>query len=116
PYTEFAGQWSSRDIYPRWKHIANIGYERGPWSATLYQRFTKGYKDEVPAGTVPPGFNPDIDDYITYDTFVTYTGVKQLTLTFGIKNLLNEDPPFTAHNVDFTPGAGWDPRVADPRG
>ena len=34
----------------------------------------------------------------------------------GIKNLFNTDPPFTAHNVDFAAGAGWDPRVADPRG
>jgi iron complex outermembrane receptor protein len=34
----------------------------------------------------------------------------------GIKNLLNTDPPFTAHNVDFSPGTGWEARVGDPRG
>lgn len=115
-YTELAGQWSSRDIYPRWKHQLSFGYETGPWSATVYQGFTAGYKDERPIGVVPPGFNPDVDDYITYGVSVTYSGLKNLTIGAGIKNLLNEDPPFTAHNLDFTPGAGWDPRVADPRG
>ena len=34
----------------------------------------------------------------------------------GVKNLLDTDPPFTAHNLDFAAGAGGDPRVADPRG
>ena len=33
-----------------------------------------------------------------------------------IKNLLDTDPPFTAHATDFVSGAGWDPRVGDPRG
>ena len=64
----------------------------------------------------PAGFNPDVDSYTVYNASVTYTGVKNLTLTFGIKNLLDTDPPFTAHNLDFAAGAGWDPRVADPRG
>jgi len=33
-----------------------------------------------------------------------------------VRNLLNEDPPFTAHQNDFASGAAWEPRVADPRG
>ena len=115
-YSELAGQWSNRDIYPRWKHQLSFTYDRGPWSATIWQSYTAGYKDQVPAGTVPAGFNPDVDDYIIYGLSATYSGFKNLTITAGIKNLLDEDPPFTAHNLDFTPGAGWDPRVADPRG
>ena len=39
-----------------------------------------------------------------------------MTITGGIKNLLDTDPPFTAHNVDFAGGTAWDPRVANPRG
>ena len=46
----------------------------------------------------------------------TYTGFKNTTITVGIQNLFDRDPPFTAHNVDEVVGAGWDPRVADPRG
>jgi iron complex outermembrane receptor protein len=115
-YVELVGQWNSRDLYVRWKHIAQLVYEQGPWSATLYQSYTSGYKDEKPLGTIPSGFNPDVDEYITYGITGTYTGFRNFTLQVGVRNLFNEDPPFTAHNLDFAAGAGWDPRVADPRG
>ena len=116
PYVEVVGKWSSRDLFVRWKHQASFTYSTGPWSGTLTQGFTAGYKDEVPAGTVPAGFNPDVKSFTTYDLSLTYTGIKNLTVTGGVKNLLDTDPPFTAHNLDFAAGAGWDPRGADPRG
>ena len=116
PYVETVGQWNSRNLFVRWKHQLGITYSRGNWSSTLSQSYTDGYKDEKPAGTVPAGFNPDVDSYTVYNLSATYTGIKNLTLTAGIKNLFDTDPPFTAHNLDFAAGAGWDPRVADPRG
>ncbi len=116
PYTELVGNWSDRDLYPRWKHQASFTYERGPWATTLFQSWTEGYTDRVPSGVVPPGFNKLVDRYVIYHVTATYTGFKNTTLTFGVKNIFNEDPPFTAHNLDFAAGAGWDPRVADPRG
>ena len=116
PFTEFAGQWNSRDLFVRWKHEARFTYTEGPWSGTVTQSYVSGYKDEVPAGAVPPGFNPDVKSYTTYGASATYTGIKNLSLTAGVKNLFDRDPPFTAHNLDFAAGAGWDPRVADARG
>ncbi len=116
-YRELAGQWDTQDLFPRWKHTARATFSRGPWSTTLTQQFTSGYKDEVPAGVAnAPDFKPRVEDYITYNVSATYTGFKKLTLTGGILNLLNTDPPFTAHNVDFAGGTAWDPRVANPRG
>lgn len=115
-YVESVGQWNSRDLFVRWKHNASATYSQGAWSGTLLQSYTRGYKDEVPVGVVPTGFNPDVKAYIVYSASATYTGLKNTSITLGIKNLLNTDPPFTAHNVDFAGGAGWDPRVADPRG
>ena len=116
PYVETVGKWASRDLFVRWKHQASFTVTQGDWSATASQGYTAGYKDEVPAGTVPAGFNPDVKNYTLYDLSATYSGIKNFTVTAGIKNLLDTDPPFTAHNLDFAAGAGWDPRVADPRG
>jgi len=116
PYTETVGKWNSRDLFVRWKHQLGFTYTEGVWSGTLSQSYTAGYKDEVPLGVVPAGFDPDVKSYIVYNLSGTYTGFKNTSITAGIKNLLNTDPPFTAHNVDFAAGAGWDPRVADPRG
>jgi len=116
PYTETVGKWNSRDLFVRWKHQLGFTYTQGVWSGTLSQSYTAGYKDEVPLGVVPAGFDPDVKSYIVYNVAATYTGFKNTSVTAGIKNLFNTDPPFTAHNVDFAAGAGWDPRVADPRG
>jgi len=116
PFTELAGEWTRRTIYPRWKHVLGVLYTTGPWSGTFIQRYVSSYKDEKPAGVIPPGFDPYVHDYVLYDVMVGYTGFKNLTLRGGIKNLLDKDPPFTAHATDFVSGAGWDPRVGDPRG
>ena len=116
PFVETVGQWNSRDLFVRWKHQLGFTYTQGVWSGTVSQSFTDGYKDQVPAGTVPPGFDPDVASYTVYNLSATYTGFKNVSLTAGVKNLFDRDPPFTAHNLDFAAGAGWDPRVADPRG
>ncbi len=116
PYTEFAGQWTTRDLYVRWKHTAQVTYEQGPWSTTVGQQFTAGYKDELPYGPLPSGYNPNVKAYVIYNLSASYSGLRNTVITAGVKNVLNTDPPFTAHNYDFVGGAGWDPRVADPRG
>ena len=105
----------------RWKHTLNFGYNRGNWSHSLSQIHRDGYFDEPPPsvanGTyVPPAWKPRVEGYTIYNYSVTWTGIKDLKLGFGIKNLADKDPPFTAHQNDFAAGAGWEPRIADPRG
>jgi iron complex outermembrane recepter protein len=116
PYVDLVGEWSRRTLHPAWKHTLSANYTTGPWGFNFAQRYVHSYKDERPTGTVPPGFDPEVEAYITYDVGVSYTGIKNLAVMASIRNVLNTDPPFTAHQTDFVSGAGWDPRVADPRG
>jgi iron complex outermembrane receptor protein len=110
------------DLGLRWKHSAWVSYSRGDWSATLSQIFRSGYNDQVLPGVssgavVPPDWKPKVDNYVTYNLSASYKGIKNLTLTAGVKNLLNTDPPFTvAYDSNFGSGSSWEPRVADPRG
>jgi iron complex outermembrane receptor protein len=118
-FKEYVGNFYTRDLYLRWRHNATLTVSRGDWSALLSNSYSSGYKDQVPnngIGIAPTGFNPDVTSYTTFGLSTTYTGFKNTSLTFGISNLFDRDPPFTAHNVDQVVGAGWDPRVADPRG
>jgi iron complex outermembrane receptor protein len=118
-YKEYVGKFYTRDLYLRWKHSATLSVSRGDWSGMLSQYFASGYKDQVPnrgIGAPPPGFDPDVSSYTRFGLSTTYTGFKNTSITFGVQNLFDRDPPFTAHNVDEVVGAGWDPRVADPRG
>jgi len=105
----------------KWKHTLSVGWAKGDWAHTLTQVYRSGYKDELPVSVAngsytPPDWNPDVDDYITYNYSLSWAGLENAKFTFVVRNLLNEDPPFTAHQVDFASGAAWEPRVADPRG
>ena len=105
----------------KWKHTLGVGWARGDWAHLLTQVYRSGYKDEEPVSVeggfyTPANWNPDVDDYITYNYSLTWTGMENTRLTLAVRNLLDTDPPFTAHQVDFASGAAWEPRVADPRG
>jgi iron complex outermembrane receptor protein len=110
------------DLGLKWKHTAYLSAKHGNWSGLLQNVYRAGYKDQVLPGVasgriVPSNYNPKVDAYSIFNASVSYTGIKSLTLTAGIKNLFDEDPPF-AITYDSNSGAGssWEPRVADPRG
>ncbi|MDO9192150.1 MAG: TonB-dependent receptor, partial [Undibacterium sp.] len=110
------------DLGLKWKHSAYVTYAQGDWSGLLSQIYRNGYKDQVLPGVQngivsPANYNPNVKAYSIFNLSATYSGIKNMTLTAGIKNLLNTDPPF-AITYDSNSGAGssWEPRVADPRG
>jgi len=110
------------DLGLKWKHSAYATYKYGNWSGMLQNIYRSGYDDQVLPGVAsgrvtPSEYQRKVDDYSIFNLSVNYTGFQNLTLTAGIKNLLDEDPPF-AITYDSNTGAGssWEPRVADPRG
>ena len=123
PYTEsLVGDYVRYYNLPiKWKHTLTFTWQKGDWSHNLSQIYRDGYKDELPVSVrngsfIPEDWNPDVDDYITYNYSVGWTGLENAKFTLVVRNLLNEDPPFTAHQNDFAAGAAWEPRIADPRG
>ncbi|MEF9978528.1 MAG: TonB-dependent receptor [Thermomonas sp.] len=122
PYTpDLVGQYERYFNLPiQWKHTLGFAWKRGDWAHTLTQVYRDGYKDYQPGGIVngyrPPNWNPKVDSYTTYNYSVSWTGIDKLKATVGIRNLLNTDPPFTLRYLDDGDGAGWEARIADPRG
>ncbi len=105
----------------KWKHTLSFGWNKGAWTHTLTQIYRDGYTDYVPPGMrngnyVPPRWDTEVDPYITYNYSVGWAVTDQMKATFGVRNLLNTDPPFTLRYLDDGDGAGWESRVADPRG
>ncbi len=105
----------------RWKHTAIFSYTEGAWTSSITQRYSSGYLDNVLPGVAagrvsPPNWNPKVQPYTVYDVSVTYKGIKNVELVAGVKNLLDDAPPFSAYYDDVLgSGSSWDPRVADPR-
>ena len=105
----------------KWKHTLGFTWSKGDWIHSLTQIYRDGYTDYVPPGIrngsyTPVRWEPEVDDYTTYNYSVAWTGIDSLKLTFGVRNVLNTDPPFTLRYLDHGDGAGWDARVGDPRG
>lgn len=118
PLVDWVGKFATRTLYLRNKFNADISWGRDNWSATLSTVYKAGYMDQDMSakGTMPAGVNTRVASYTTFGLFGTYTGFRNMSITAGIRNLLDKEPPFTHHDVDDVAGAGWDPRVADPYG
>ena len=110
------------DLGLKWKHTATVAFKKGDWSTALYNVYRAGYKDQVLPGVAnglvtPANYQQKVDPYSIFHASVSYSGMRHLTLTAGVKNIFDQDPPF-AITYDSNTGAGsaWEPRVADPRG
>ena len=91
---DFAGTWQivggSEFGEPRWKALLNLGYGEDNWSVSFTERYTGGVTEfqGTPGafGNNAPGvFYTDISGTYNYDN---------ASVTIGIDNLLDKDPPF----------------------
>ncbi len=112
----------SSDIGLEWKHTASLGYRRGNWSFLANNLYRNSYVDAVLPGVaagrvVPPNWSPRVKPYSVYGLSATYRGIRNITVIAGIKNIFDEDPPFSAtYDTNTGAGSSWEPRIADPRG
>lgn len=105
-------------VIPRWKTYQSVTWELGDWATTLAMAWQSSYIDLV--GSFMDPADPStyrvrrVGNYKTYDAQTTYSGIKNLRLTLGVKNLFNQRPPYT--NQGFSFQSGYDPQYVDPRG
>jgi iron complex outermembrane receptor protein len=111
-FVENAGRYTGANPIFRWRHNVLVTLVNGDWAFNLSNRYISHYLDQNTAND--PGFNNKVKHYSTWALSTTYTGNKQLELTAGIKNLLDQAPPFTNQVTNFQ--IGYDPRYTDPLG
>ena len=95
----------------RWRHNASLQWNLDKWNATLSNKYMSGYRDQ---NYVDAQFEQNVKAYSVWSLSGAYSGFKNTELTVGVKNLLNEDPPFSNQIGTFQ--SGYDPRFADPLG
>ena len=97
-------------ITPRWKSYVALTWDYGPWSSTLGNTYQSAYTDVL---TDPDDNLRQVGSLSLWDLQGTYTGFKNFTLTLGVKNLLDQNPPLTNSNLTFQ--SGYDPSYYDAR-
>ena len=105
-FIDAAGDYSDNAPVFRWQHVLALNWSTGPWSAVVANRYKDGYTDQ--------GGASDVRHYSVFDASLTWTGLRGLTLTGGVLNMFNEDPPRSVQATTFQ--RGYDPRFTDPRG
>ncbi|RSZ55621.1 TonB-dependent receptor [Massilia atriviolacea] len=95
----------------RWQHTAALNWSNGPWGVNLSQSFKSSYQDQ---NQVADEFKHKVEAYSLLNLSGSYSGIQGLTLTAGLKNLLDEQPPFSNQGTLFQ--KGYDPRFSDPIG
>lgn len=99
-------------IIPRWRHYLSLDWTQGPWNFGVAENFQDSYLD-LPS-TVS-GNTREVGTYDTYDVHGSYTGIKNLNLTLGVRNIFDRAPPYTNAGGQNFFQAGYDPGYADPR-
>ncbi|POA96860.1 TonB-dependent receptor [Chromobacterium sinusclupearum] len=112
-YTNTAGQYVDAGPNFRWQHNLTLNWMYGPWSAIVSQNYKSGYTDQN-ATPNSAGSNHMVKPYSTWNLSASYAWTKQLTVTAGVKNLFDQEPPYS--NQQRMTQQNYDPRFTDPTG
>ncbi|MBV7536286.1 TonB-dependent receptor [Duganella sp. sic0402] len=100
------GVYSGNGPIFRWQNTLNMNWAKGDVGAGLVAHYKSGYIDQDPENHVP--------SYTTWDGYGSWKALPGLTLTAGVRNLFNRQPPLSYQTGNFQ--AGYDPRYTDPLG
>ncbi|ATQ74609.1 hypothetical protein CR152_08810 [Massilia violaceinigra] len=101
---------------PRFRHTLGLTYGIGQWNTSLTHNYTKGYWDYTDPASIGPNY-PElrkVGDYSTFDATLGWKPMKNVSMTFGVKNIADEDPPSSRNGQNFQ--VGYDPTFTNPLG
>src|SRR5947207_12968850 len=103
-------------VIPRWRHYAYVDWKLAPWNLTLAEQYQSHYDDIL--GNCPGAQPRKVSAYSVLHFSNSYTGLydKNLRITFGVRNLMDRQPPYTNGGGLNYFLAGYDPGYVDPRG
>jgi iron complex outermembrane receptor protein len=99
----------------KWQHTLRVDWASPErmWTAGLTNRYYSSYIDEYGTGPTNGGPLRTVGAYSLFNGDVSVKPIQNLTVLFGVKNILNTSPPFTnAYQNNFA--AGYNAIVADP--
>jgi iron complex outermembrane receptor protein len=102
------GQYARGGPALKLKQVYSLEYETGPW--TFFGRLYKqsGYRDYDDGSLAVV---PYVDTYSLVDVNVSFKGIKNVTLSAGVRNLLDKKPPVSIQQDYFQ--VGFDPTYSD---
>ncbi|TFW19110.1 TonB-dependent receptor [Duganella callida] len=94
----------------RWQNTVNVNWNKGKFGGGIVAHYKSGYLDQEDEDH--PGHR--VASYTTFDGYGTWQVMPSLSLTAGVRNLFDREPPLSYQSNNFQ--AGYDPRYTDPTG
>lgn len=113
PYFDNLGNYFNGGPVARYRQTLAFTWQKAAWQVGLVNRYTSSYRDQNETGD-PLYDNNIVAGNNLWDLAVTWSGVKGLSITGGITNLFDRDPPFSNQQEGFQ--VGYDYRYGDPMG
>ena len=108
PWIQNVGVYSGTGPIFRNQWTLSANWTMGAWAAGLVNHYKSGYLDEN-IGQTPI---LQVGAWSTWDLYGSWSPTKSVTLSAGVRNLLDKKPPASAQGATFQ--VGYDPRVTDP--
>ena len=101
-----------------WRVLGHVNYGWGPLNVRYEARFVDGVEDPraTPFAYDSAGnrhfttFGKHVDSFTSHNIYVNWDAPWETTVTFGVTNLADEDPPEVRHQLSY------DPYIGDPIG
>jgi iron complex outermembrane recepter protein len=106
PWNQNVGVYSGAGPVFRWQHTLTSIWTKDNFTVGATGHYKSGYIDSDPTNRV--------SNYATLDLFGSWKPMKGATLTLGVRNLTDRDPPLSYQTQVFQ--AGYDPRYTSPIG
>jgi iron complex outermembrane recepter protein len=115
-FKENVGAFKDGSPVFKWKHNMSAAWTLNDMGARMSLRNLSGYVDQNDPATVVggPSYYGNVSSYTLVDLSGTYKFSKLTSLTLGVKNLFDREPPFS--NQSQRSQRGFDPRYTDPLG
>ncbi len=88
---------------PEWRGSGTFAWTRGDWAASVFTNYVSGYEDDFGQ------FLPDVESYWRTNLQVAYRGFYDTTITLGVRNGFDQDPP-----VDYSQAGSYAVGVHNP--
>lgn len=101
----------------RYKQYLSATWSQDNWAATIANNYATGYQTECYyTDENPDGVKNSIGSASTWDLLLSYSGIKNVVLSLGARNVFDTEPRgvFIAVSNQFQPG--YDASQYDPRG
>ncbi len=107
--------WLNQGFQPviKWSHTFTLDWASpmGVWGAGIENRFLSDYTDQYASEAGQP---LHVANYSLWNPYVSWKPINALTVMFGIRNVLNTNPPFSNQIENWQ--AGYNPVFSDPTG